>query len=82
MDLILQHVVKAVFRLDPVLFLIQLPFLRLCQTEKLDHRFQVNGTLFVVGTLVALCVATFRKKPMLDVGFKIPFFQVVVVHIL
>ena len=36
MNLVLQHIVKAVFRLGTILLLIQIPFLRLCQTEELD----------------------------------------------
>ena len=82
MNLVLQHVVEAVFRLGTVFLLIQFPFLRLSQTEKLDQRFQINGTLLVVGGLSAFRITALRGQPVFDVGFKIPFFQVVVVHIL
>ena len=81
MNLVLKHVIETVFRLGTVFLLIQFPLFCLCQTEKLDHRLQVNGTLFIVGGLIALGIATLCCQPMFDVGFKIPFFQVVVVHI-
>ena len=81
MNLVLKHVIETVFRLDTVFLLIQFPLLCLCQTEKLDHRLKVNGPFFIVGSLISLCVATFCEKPMFDVGFKVPFFQIVVVHI-